>query len=164
MYIFEILHLSWAMRRKCDPEKEIIDVHVKHFKKEKFCMVDMEVTFANHEPVQEVVKGKIGNYTKVLLTGQVGYNSIKEYWYVNGIDRHGNQAAVKVVELLECPGEAHFLDGTFNPSSQGPYGRGYHDCDLCDGEEVVTQEVYDKWECDEVVKKLKTGIRTNTLA
>lgn len=45
-------------------------------------------------------------------------------------------------KLWECPGEAHELDNTFNPSSQGPYGPGYHDCDVCDNEYYVTFEVY----------------------
>lgn len=47
--------------------------------------------------------------------------------------------------MVECPAEAHELDNTFNPSSQGPYGPGYHDCDWCDNEGEVTEEVYEEW-------------------
>ena len=44
-------------------------------------------------------------------------------------------------ELLhECPGEAHELDCTFNPSFQGPYGPGYHNCDICSNEGYVDKE------------------------
>lgn len=42
----------------------------------------------------------------------------------------------------ECPGEAHELDNTFNPGSQGPYGPGYHECDVCDNEFWITEAVY----------------------
>ena len=45
-------------------------------------------------------------------------------------------------DLWECPGEAHELDNTFNPSSQDAYGPGYHDCDLCDNTGEVTLDEY----------------------
>jgi hypothetical protein len=46
---------------------------------------------------------------------------------------------------VECPGEAHEKDGDFNPSTQGPYGPGYHDCDVCDNECEITEEEYQEW-------------------
>lgn len=45
-------------------------------------------------------------------------------------------------EIWDCPGEAHDLDMRFNPSSQGPYSEGYHHCDVCDGEFLVSYRVY----------------------
>jgi hypothetical protein len=51
---------------------------------------------------------------------------------------------VKREDLVECPGEAHELDCTFNPGSQGPYGPGYHHCDYCDDAGWITEE----WELE----------------
>lgn len=45
-------------------------------------------------------------------------------------------------ELWECPGEAHHKDMCFNPNSQGPYGDGYHECDVCDGEYYISYRDY----------------------
>jgi len=45
-------------------------------------------------------------------------------------------------EIWECPGEAHNMDMQFNPSTQGPYGDGYHDCHVCDGEFYVSYRIY----------------------
>lgn len=56
-------------------------------------------------------------------------------------------------EMIECPGEAHELDGGFNPTTQGPYYPGYHECDLCWGENEITIEDYEDWK--ELQKKLE---------
>lgn len=45
-------------------------------------------------------------------------------------------------EIWDCPGEAHNMDMRFNPSSQGPYGDGFHHCDLCENEGLVSYRVY----------------------
>jgi len=57
--------------------------------------------------------------------------------------------------MVECPDEAHVLDNSFNPSSQGPYGPGYHDCDLCGGKGEITFEEYELWEQEQLVIRLK---------
>lgn len=57
-------------------------------------------------------------------------------------------------KLWDCPGEAHELDMGFSPSLQGPYGPGYHYCDVCDGDNFVTKEVYyEELERQEEVKR-----------
>jgi hypothetical protein len=58
-------------------------------------------------------------------------------------------------DLWECPGEAHELDNGFNPSAQGPYGPSYHDCEVCDNELYVTEEIYhEEIARQELMKKL----------
>ncbi len=80
---------------------------------------------------------------------------------------------------IECPGEAHRKDMSFNPGSQGPYGDGYHDCIWCEGEYYITQEVYDGWlgmekrltafrerikeekDQERTIRKLQQSVKTN---
>lgn len=57
-------------------------------------------------------------------------------------------------ELTECPGEAHELDGGFNPSSQGPYGPGYHYCEVCDNEGMITVKACDQYFQDQMQNKI----------
>lgn len=57
--------------------------------------------------------------------------------------------------LVECPGEAHILDCDFNPTTQGPYGPGYHDCELCDDECYITETEYQFWLEEQVLDKLE---------
>jgi len=58
------------------------------------------------------------------------------------------------VEYTECPGEAHELDNHFNPSSQGPYGPGYHYCEVCDDEGEITVEAFEQFCQDQMQNKL----------
>lgn len=55
---------------------------------------------------------------------------------------------------IECPGEAHELDNNFNPSSQGPYGPGYHDCNVCYGDGFVTPLIYEQWQQEQLVNRI----------
>lgn len=46
-------------------------------------------------------------------------------------------------ELFECPNEEHEKELHFNPSTEGPYGP--IDCEWCNGEGYVTEEVYEEY-------------------
>lgn len=80
---YKIIELSWYKRRiNTENKKEIINIDIKDFKKERFSFCNMIVTFK-----EETVK----------LTGQVIHNTIKDIWLINGIDSQGNQVVIEIL-------------------------------------------------------------------
>lgn len=81
----EIMVLHWAKRRRPDPIREVEKVTLEGFRPVRAHLCTMYVVFKDGE--------------KVTLNAQVNQNPVTGAFSVNGLDAHGNQVAVSVLEF-----------------------------------------------------------------
>ena len=74
--------LHWAKRRRIDPIRKVKHFEVIGFKPVKGYLCSINAEFEDGETVS--------------LSAQVGKNPVTGQYTVNGIDKNGNQIAVKV--------------------------------------------------------------------
>ncbi len=79
---YEIRQLSWSKRRSHTEEKKALSVELVGFEKIENHMCKMLVDYEEE---------------KVELNARVMYNEIQDFWLVSGINTHGHQCTIKLL-------------------------------------------------------------------